>query len=161
MEKINLKEINIINLLDKQEFENDISFWIWEEWHKQEGTSLEDIKFRTRHSQGRNDTPQTFVAIYKNELIGTVSLWNNERAYTQNLRPWLACLYVKSEYRNQGLGEYLQKFAIEKVKDLGFDCLYLMTEHKGYYEKFGWKFVENAPLGRNETNRIYKFDLNN
>ena len=36
-----------------------------------------------------------------------------------------------------------------------------MTEHKGYYEKTGWEFFEIAPLGRNETNRIYKKFCNN
>jgi len=36
-----------------------------------------------------------------------------------------------------------------------------MTEHKGYYEKTGWEFLEIAPLGRNETNRIYKKFCNN
>lgn len=159
MNKINLKDIKVENLLDRQDFEDEISSWIWEEWHKKEGTSLEDIKFRTRHSQGKNDIPQTFVALYYNELVGTVSLWNNERAYTQNLRPWLACLYIKAEFRNQGIGKFLQMFAIKKAQELGYEFLYLMTEHKDYYGKLGWKFVETAPLGRNETNRIYKFDL--
>jgi len=159
MDKIDLSKIAIKNLLEFPEFTNEVSYWIWSEWHKKEGTSLDDIKFRTEHSQGRVDIPQTFIALYNNELIGTVSLWNNERAFTQNLRPWLACLFVKNQFRKQGVGKVLQSFAIQKAKAMGYNKLYLMTEHTGYYEKLGWKFLENAPLGRNESNRIYEIIL--
>lgn len=74
MDKIDLSKIAIKNLLEFPEFTNEVSYWIWSEWHKKEGTSLDDIKFRTEHSQGRVDIPQTFIALYNNELIGTVSL---------------------------------------------------------------------------------------
>lgn len=156
MKKLNLEKVEIKNLLDNFEFEKDVSFWIWSEWHKTDEISLEDIRFRTRHSQGRTDIPQTFIALFENEIVGTFSLWNNEKVYTQDLRPWFSCLYVKEEYRNQGLARHLQNFATQKTKELGYDTLYLITEYDNFYEKFGWEYIETAPIGQNQYFRIYK-----
>lgn len=60
---------------------------------------------------------------------------------------------------NKELVNFYNHLLIQKAKAMGYKKLYLMTEHTGYYEKLGWKFLENAPLGRNESNRIYEIIL--
>jgi len=40
-----------------------------------------------------------------------------------------------------------------------YDCLYLITKLNGYYERLGWKFVDEAPTGGGAHERIYRYDL--
>ena len=39
--------------------------------------------------------------------------------------------------------------------------LYLITELDNYYEKTGWEFVGDAPVGHGETEKIYRYPLKN
>lgn len=92
-------------------------------------------------------------------MIGFVSIWNNDLPFRQDLTPWLAGLYVKEKYRKHGIGTLLQEKCIQVVKELGYNKLYLITEHENYYERNGWKFIESAPLRGGISTRLYEFEV--
>ena len=100
-----------------------------------------------------------YIAVYKNEVIGVVSLWRNDLTSRQDLYPWMATLYVKEAFRNRGVGKMLQEKSIEVIRNLGYPYLYLITDHKNYYEKMGWTFLEEAPLNDGKYTRIYQYKL--
>lgn len=152
-------EIEIINLIDAQEYLEEISKWIWKEWQKEHGAKLEDIIYQSKHSINENGIPQMYIAKYKNEVVGVVSIWLNDLKARQDLFPWMATLYVKEEFRNMGIGKMLQQKCIEETKKMNYKNLYLITEHRNYYEKMGWKYIEDAPLGDGNYERIYKYKL--
>lgn len=153
------EDIKIVNLKDYPEHIEEVSKWVWEEWSKVHGASIDDIIYRTKHSIEDNKIPMMFIALNNNEVVGVVSLWNNDLTARQDLTPWMATLYIKSDYRNQGIGTMLQEKSIEISRSLNYDYLYLITDHVGYYEKTGWKFLELAPLGDGRMTHIYKYNL--
>lgn len=156
---MNIDEVKIVNLIDEQEYLNEVSEWIWKEWSKSNGAKLEDIIYRSKHSIKKEGIPQMYIAKYKNEVVGVVSLWRNDLISRQDLFPWMATLYVKENFRNIGIGKKLQYKCIEETKKMNYEDLYLITEHKSYYERTGWRFLENAPLGNGKYTRIYKYKL--
>lgn len=123
------------------------------------GAKLEDIIYRTKHSIKEKEMPMMFIALKEDKVVGVVSLWNNDLTARQDLTPWMATLYIKSEYRNQGIGTILQNKSIEVARSLNYEYLYLITDHVGYYEKTGWVFLEKAPLGDGRMTHIYKYKL--
>lgn len=44
----------------------------------------------------------------------------------------------------------------QETKRLGFDKLYLCTDHVGCYEKHGWKYIGDGYAVNGESNRIYE-----
>lgn len=153
-------EVTMMNLADVPEYAEEVSEWLWEQWAKADGYSLEEIIYRTKHAMLKDTVPQMIVAVCGGKAVGVVSLWLNDLKTRQDLSPWLAALYVKKEYRNMYIGQKLQKAAIEAAKSLGqYEWLYLITEHRNYYEKTGWQFMEMAPAGHGTYERIYKYDL--
>ena len=100
-----------------------------------------------------------YIAKYNDELVGFASIWNNDLVFRQDLFPWLAGLYVKSEYRGKGIGTLLQEKCIQVVKELGYANLYLITDHENYYERSGWNFLEIAPLREGKYTRIYEYKI--
>lgn len=154
-------EIEIINLIEEQEYLEEVSEWIWKEWDKEHGAKLEDVVYRSKHSINKEGIPQMYIAKYKDEAIGVVSIWLNDLKARQDLFPWMATLYVKEEYRNMGIGKKLQQKCIEETTKMNYKNLYLITEHENYYEKMGWEFLENAPLGDGRYEKIYKYKLTN
>lgn len=152
-------KIEIVNLIDEQEYLEKVSEWIWKEWSKKHGANLEDIIYSSKHSINKNGIPQMYIAKYQNEVVGVVSIWMNDLTTRQDLFPWMATLYVKEEFRNMGIGIKLQHKCIEETKKMNYKNLYLITELENYYEKTGWEFLENAPLGNGRYERIYKYKL--
>lgn len=156
-----IDKIEIGNLIDEQEYLEEVSEWIWKEWAKGHGAELEDIIYRSKHSINRDIIPQMYIAKYKNKVVGVVSIWLNDLTTRQDLFPWMATLYVKEEFRNMGIGKMLQQKCIEEARKMNYKNLYLITEHENYYERTGWVFLENAPIGDGRHERIYKYEINN
>ena len=151
-------EARIVNLADAPEFMEEVSRWLWEEWAKGDGYTLEEIVYRTRYASQRNTVPQMLVAVQDGKPVGVVSLWLNDLKTRQDLSPWMATLYVQDAYRNKHIGQQLQRASIEAVRALGrYDCLYLITKLDGYYEKLGWEFVDRAPTGGGGSEKIYRY----
>ena len=154
------KEIKIYNLADVPQYMEEVSRWLWLQWAKADGYSLEEIVYRTRHASQRDRVPQMLVAVLGDRPVGVVSLWLNDAKTRQDLTPWMATLYVKEEYRNLHIGQRLQKASIEAVRALrSYPCLYLITKLDDYYEKMGWSFVERIPVGEGATEKVYRYDL--
>jgi N-acetylglutamate synthase-like GNAT family acetyltransferase len=158
MESI-IKDVVVTNLADEPEFIEQVSVWLWEEWSKANGNPLETTIYRTKHSICKGKIPQMLIAKYKDELVGTVSLWHNDLTSRQDLTPWLATLYIKTEYRGKGIGTLLQEKCIEAARELGYKELYLITDHENYYERSGWKFLEMAP-NKDTFIRVYEYEIN-
>lgn len=153
------KEIEFVNLKDKMEYVEEVSKLYWKQWGEEKGDTVEGVIYRTKHCLEENDIPQTYIALYQNELVGIVSLWRNDLCARQDLYPWLAGLYVKESYRGMGIGTFLQSKAIEVCKQLGYPKLYLITNHDNYYEKNKWIFMEKAPLGNGKLAKIYEYKI--
>lgn len=154
-----IDEIKIVNLLDDINHLEEVSEWIWKEWSEQHNAKLEDVIYRSRHSLSYDDIPQMYIAKYKDTVIGVVSIWRNDLTSRQDLYPWMATLFIKDEYRNKGVGRLLQKKVIAETKKMNYKYLYLTTDHKNYYEKTGWEFLEKAPEGDGRYTKIYRYDL--
>ena len=154
-----IDEVKVINLADAPQYLDEAAKYMWEEWAKQYGTKYEDIVYRTKHCLNKDSIPQTLIAVLDGELVGMVSIWNNDLAFRQDLMPWLAALYVKKEYRGKGIGTLLQERCINVCKELGYKKIYLITEHENYYERNKWRFIEEAPLRGGNYTRLYEFDI--
>jgi len=152
-------KVTITNLADDIKYLEEASEWIWEEWLKDAGFSLEDACYMSRHSICKDRIPQMYIAKLVDELIGVAAIWTNDLKARQDLSPWLANLYVKREYRNKGVGTMLQNRCIQATREFRFERLYLITDHEGYYEKTGWKFMETAPYRLGHYTRIYELML--
>lgn len=150
------EEIIIQNLADVPEWVQEVSRCQYMEWGVEEGDTLDGVIYRTKHAMSKTDIAQTFVATYQNKFLGTVALWRNDLCARQDLYPWMACLYVKEEYRRYGIGTMLQNKTMEVAKQLGYSHIYLITNHDNLYEKNGWIFVEEAPHGDGTMTKIYQ-----
>lgn len=155
-----MSEIRIRNLADAPQHVEEVSRWLWEQWARADGYSLEDIVYRTRHAMGRRGVPQMLVAEEDGKPVGVVSLWHNDAKTRQDLTPWLAALYIRPDCRGRHIGQQLQAACIEAARAIGaYDKLYLITKHEHYYEKTGWIFFEQIPTGNSETERVYYHPL--
>jgi len=88
-------------------------------------------------------------------LIGFISLFPEDCEEEKDLTPWYATIYVKKEYRKFGYSKLLNDAILSEAKNRNFKTVYLKTNLKNYYEKFGAIFIKK--LKTDES--LYKFEL--
>jgi GNAT superfamily N-acetyltransferase len=91
-------------------------------------------------------------------IVGCFGLIANDFNSRQDLWPWLAALYVEESERGKELGGKMLAHGISEARRLGYNKLYLATDHIGYYEKYGFTYVGQCYGHDGEPGRIYVID---
>jgi predicted N-acetyltransferase YhbS len=137
--------MQIVNLNEHMNCLDQVVDWIFNEFINgiRIGATRENI-VESYLSTKKGPLPLTLLAMEGSECVGTVSLVENDlksKPYT----PWLASLYVQEQFRNRGIGNVLVSQIISAARSLGFNEIYLRTEHAmDYYRRKNWTFLENV-----------------
>lgn len=130
MEIVELQERNSL-------FEKAIHVF-WRQWGNEDNYKFyEDAMVHSLNKA--SNLPRFYVAMEKDEIIGTYALLRNDLNSRQDLCPWLACLFVNEKYRGSEIGEKLLQHGLKEAAKKGYDMLYLSTDLEGYYERYGWE----------------------
>lgn len=103
--------------------------------------------------------PQWYLLMDNDTVIGCAGLITNDFISRMDLYPWVCSLYIEKEFRRNGFGSILLEQAKKDAKEGGFSHLYLCTDHVGYYEKNGFKFIGIGYHPWGESSQIYCTDL--
>ena len=57
------------------------------------------------------------------------------------LTPNICAVYTEEAYRGQGIAGRLLNQAVEDLRTNGISPVYLLTNHTGFYERYGWGFL--------------------
>ena len=90
------------------------------------------------------------------EIIGSYGLITNDFNSRQDLWPWLCALYIEEAFRGHAYGSKMLEHGRREAKWLGFQKLYLCTDHIGYYEKYGWGYIGTGYDTDGQPCRIYE-----
>lgn len=109
--------------------------------------------------QAKNDLPQWYLLEKNNQIIGCAGLITNDFISRGDLYPWLCALFIEHKERGNAYSSILLDRAKADAKKMGFDHLYLSTEHIGFYEKFGFEYIGQGYHPWQEASRIYGIKL--
>ena len=140
--------MKIYNLKDKIEYLDEVANLEYEEWaNNKEGNKKERIKAKKEKilNSFNNKSFCKLILIDNNNLIGFISIFPKDCEEERELTPWYATMYVKERYRNNGYSRILNDAILKETRNRGFSTLYLKTDLKNYYEKFGAIFIKKLP----------------
>lgn len=105
---------------------------------------------------GTDAVPQWYAALEGGQIIGGLGVIENDFHNRKDLTPNVCAVYVEEAYRSNGIAGTLLHFVCEDMAGLGKDPLYLITDHTGFYERYGWKFLCMVQGdGDQDTTRMY------
>jgi len=106
-----------------------------------------------------NPLPKWYLLIKENETIGCVGLITNDFISRMDLYPWLCGLFIEENHRGNSYASLLIEQTKQDAKSAGFPHLYLSTDHIGFYEKYGFKYIGTGYHPWGEESRIYEIKL--
>lgn len=159
-----MESIKILKLTNENnKYFNVICDWMYDWWGKADGWSIEKVREYMKNSMCVDRIPQTFIALYNDEVVGMYQLSMNDLDIRPDIYPWLINVYVEYKYRGNGICKKMVEHCINEAKKLNLENLYLYTKHIGLYEKYGFEFIKgiNTFKVESQLERLYIFKLNN
>ena len=150
--------MEVCNLKENLKFLQEIVTLEHDEWASNPNDN-HDERIETKCEKVRKlldrDDFCKLILIDNDVLIGFISIFPKDAEECPELTPWYATMYVKKEYRGKGYSKILNDAILKEARNRGYKEIYLKTELKNYYEKFGAIYIKNI----NETEKLYKFVL--
>lgn len=106
-------------------------------WKVPKEAYLESMKESLTAKDG---VPEWYIVLQGDEIIAGLGVIENDFHKRPDLRPNLCAIYVKEEYRNQGIARKLMDNACNDLNSQGITDVYLITDHTDLYERCGWDF---------------------
>ncbi|MGO4268853.1 GNAT family N-acetyltransferase [Paenibacillus sp. TAF58] len=88
-----------------------------------------------------NALPLTFLMLKNDRIIGFYQMIEQEYLVRKDLSPWIAPLFIEKSERGQALGAVLLQHARKTAGQLGYEKVYLTTDHIRYYEMYGFREI--------------------
>ena len=97
-----------------------------------------------------------YLCLDGNKIIAGMGVIENDFHNRKDLTPNVCAVYTEEEYRCKGIAGRLLNFVVEDCKDKGISPIYLLTDHIGFYERYGWEFLCMVQGdGEEEMSRMY------
>ncbi|MCQ2802590.1 MAG: GNAT family N-acetyltransferase [Bacilli bacterium] len=96
-----------------------------------------------------------FLCLDADRIVGGLGVIENDFHERKDLTPNICAVYVEEEYRNKGIAGRLLNLAVEDLKMNGISTVYLITDHIGFYERYGFTFLTMTKCDDGTISRIY------
>ena len=97
-----------------------------------------------------------YVCLYKGVVVGGLGVIENDFHDRKDLAPNVCAVYTEEAHRGKGIAGRLLDLAVEDMRSKGVSPLYLVTDHTGFYERYGWEFYCLVQCdGESQPSRMY------
>ena len=97
-----------------------------------------------------------YLCIDGDSIVGGLGVIENDFHDRKDLSPNVCAVYTEKEHRGRGIAGQLLNMAVEDCRIKGISPLYLVTDHIGFYERYGWEFLCMVQSdGEPEPSRMY------
>ena len=149
-----MNDVRILPLRDVPERLDEAASWFHDKWKIPLNAYLDSMRDCL---SDRSRIPQWYLALSPGGVIlGGAGLIENDFHPRKDLSPNLCALYVEESARGQGIAGSLLRFIRLDALHLGHTRLYLLTDHNGFYERYGWRYLCGIRGDFGDDSRVYE-----
>ena len=82
-----------------------------------------------------------YLCLNDNQIIGGLGVIKNDFHDRKDLTPNVCAVFTDEKFRGQGIAGKLLNMAVEDLRSKGITPVYLVTDHTGFYERYGWEYL--------------------
>jgi len=147
----NTGEYHYLSLRECPELLTSAAAWFHEKW----GVPREAYTACMTAYLNRETEYGWYLCLNGNHIVGGLGVIENDFHDRKDLTPNVCAVYTEEAFRGHGVAGHLLGLVVQDMRAKGIMPLYLVTDHTGFYERYGWEFLCTAKDdGGNET-RVY------
>jgi GNAT superfamily N-acetyltransferase len=132
-----MNEYTFITLRERPQLKDEAAQWFHEKWGVPKEAYLECME-----AYLNNETEYGwYLCLDKDKIIGGMGVIENDFHDRKDLSPNVCAVYTEEDYRCKGIAGQLLDMVVNDMKSKSITPLYLVTDHIGFYERYGWEFL--------------------
>lgn len=132
-----MKEYRYITLREHPELMDLAAGWFNSKW----GVPKEAYLACMEDYLNRKTELGWFLCLEGDGIVGGLGVIENDFHDRPDLTPNICAVYTEESHRCQGIAGVLLNMAVEDLRTKGITPAYLVTDHTGFYERYGWEFL--------------------
>ena len=132
-----MKEYRYITLRQKPEIKDIAASWFHSKWRVPKEAYLECMD---SYLNGETELGW-YLSMDGEKIIAGMGVIENDFHNRKDLTPNVCAVYTEEEYRCRGIAGELLNMVVEDMRNKGISPVYLVTDHTGFYERYGWEFL--------------------
>lgn len=132
-----MNSFSYVALREKPSLKDKAAQWFHDKWGVPKDAYLDCME-----NYLKKETEYGWYLCLDNEkIVGGVGVIENDFHDRKDLSPNICALYVEEKYRNKGIAGRLLEVVVNDLKLKDITPVYLVTDHIGFYERYGWQFL--------------------
>ena len=132
-----MNEYIIITLRERPELASIAAEWFHSKWGIPTEAYLECMQAYLSEETENG----WYLCLNGENIVAGLGVIDNDFHDRKDLTPNVCAVYTENEHRKKGLAGKLLNRVVEDMKNKGIEPLYLITDHIGFYERYGWEFL--------------------
>ena len=132
-----MNQLMYISLRQMPQLKSEAAEWFHQKWKVQKEAYL---KCMDDYLSGKTEYGW-YLCMDGDKIVGGLGVIENDFHDRKNLKPNICAVYTEKEYRSKGIAGNLLCMAVDDLKSKGVAPVYLITDHTGFYERYGWDFL--------------------
>ena len=128
--------LNYIKLRERPELVVSAADWFHSKWGVPQEAYLEcmDDYLNNKTEYG------WYLCLDDDHIVGGLGVIENDFHDRKDLSPNVCAVYTEEAYRKHGIAGTLLNMVVDDLRSKGITPVYLVTDHTGFYERYGWEF---------------------
>ena len=101
------------------------------------------------------DWERVVAALDGEEICGYCTIAKTDCIPDVDYTPYIGFLFVDEAYRGNRLSRQIILHAMDYLKSVGFEKVYLVSDHVNLYEKYGFQVIDRKMAPWGEEEKIY------
>ena len=82
-----------------------------------------------------------YLCLDGDRIVAGLGVIDNDFHDRKDLTPNVCAVYTEEDHRGKGIAGRLLAMVVEDCRQKGISPLYLITDHTGFSERYGWEFL--------------------
>ena len=126
-----------ITLRERPDLKAEAARWFHSKWRVPESAYLECMD---AYLSGATEYGW-YLCMDGGKIVAGMGVIENDFHDRKDLTPNVCAVYTEEAYRCRGIAGNLLNMVVEDMRTRGVSPVYLVTDHTGFYERYGWEFL--------------------
>ena len=134
---LTMKDFQYITLREKPELMDMAAEWFHSKWGVPKEAYWECMEAYLKQETELG----WFLCLDSDRIVSGLGVIENDFHDRPDLTPNVCAVYTEESHRCLGIAGKLLNMAVENLRAKGISPAYLVTDHTGFYERYGWEFL--------------------